>query len=99
MPMCAYIGRPAWNRLPEDLRQPLLNAANATTIAHRAECMQKSQAAMDQLKQLGVNFTPMPEEERNRMRHEMAEKLWSAFAKDYPAAKPIIDDIQATRQA
>jgi tripartite ATP-independent transporter DctP family solute receptor len=99
MAMCSYIGKPSWDRIPADLHQPFLRAADATTAAHRVLCKQKSQAAMEELKRLGVTFTPMAAEERKGIAEQMATRLWTPFAASYPATKPIIDGIAAARSA
>jgi tripartite ATP-independent transporter DctP family solute receptor len=97
MAMCAYIGKPSWDRIPADLHQPFMKAAVATTTAHRIELKQLTQRCTDDLKRLGVTFTPMPAEQRKTVAQDMQTQLWGPFGQQYPATKPIIDSIIAAR--
>lgn len=99
MPMCAYIGKPSLDKLPADLRPAFLKAAETATVSHRTLCNERAQSTLAELKRLGVTFTPMAPDERKGIVQQMATRLWGPFGDKYPAAKPILDAIAATRSA
>ena len=96
-PMVAVIGKRGLDKVPAELRPAFLKAATDATVYERGIAAEKGKAATDELKRLGVNFTPMAKAERDQVRKEMDAKVWASFAKDYPTTKPLFDAISAAR--
>jgi TRAP-type transport system periplasmic protein len=96
-PMGAFIGKRALAKIPNAIRPAFDKAAAEATAEQRAIALDKTKVELDQLKNFGVAFTPMPEEERRAMQDAMAKKLYADFAEKYPATKPIFAAIAAAR--
>lgn len=96
-PMIAVIGKRGMDKIPAQLRPAFLKAATDATKAQRIACAEKGQSAYDELKRLGITFAPMAKNEREFVRGEMQNRLWSAFAKEYAVTKPLFDAINAAR--
>lgn len=66
------INRDVWDTLPEEVQQALLDAGNHYSVAHGEDLMERQEAAMDQIIELGseqnppVTLTEMSEEDRQR---------------------------------
>lgn len=96
-PMIAVIGKRGWDKIPEAVRPAFLKAAADATAFQRAQAVQHGQQAIDELKKLGIAFHPMAKAEREQVRRDMESRLWSAFATQYPAVKPLFASIAAAR--
>jgi tripartite ATP-independent transporter DctP family solute receptor len=96
-PMIVVIGRRGLAKVPAELRSPLLKAAAEATTYQRGQAAQKGAQAVEELKRLGITFYPMAKAERESVRKEMEARLWTPFAAQYPATKPLFATIAATR--
>jgi len=96
-PMIVVIGKRGFDKLPPDVRPVFLKAVAEATAYQRAHAAQKGQAAMEELKKLGVTYQPMAKAEREFVRKEMATQLWTSFAVQYPVTKPLFEAISAAR--
>ncbi|KAF1068776.1 MAG: 2,3-diketo-L-gulonate-binding periplasmic protein YiaO [Variovorax sp.] len=96
-PMVCIAGRRAMDRIPADLRPAFLKAAAESTAQQRQIGAEKGQGAIEELKKLGLSFTPMARNERDQVRKEIEARLWSAFAKQYPETGPLFAAINAAR--
>jgi TRAP-type transport system periplasmic protein len=96
-PMIAVIGRRGLAKVPADLRPALLQAAAEATAYQRGQAAQKGTQAIEELKRLGITFYPMAKAEREALRKEMEARLWTPFAAQYPATKPLFAIIASTR--
>ena len=96
-PMVAVIGKRGLEKVPADIRPAFVKAANDATAYERGVAAEKGKAALDELKRLGVTFTPMAKAEREQVRKEMEAKVWASFVKENPATKPLFDAIAAAR--
>ena len=65
--------------------------------ANQHTAAEKGNAATEQLKKMGVVFTPMAKSEREQVRKEMDAKVWASFIKEYPTTKPLFEAISAAR--
>ncbi|RDJ21315.1 C4-dicarboxylate ABC transporter substrate-binding protein [Bosea caraganae] len=95
-PMTAVMGRRGLAKVPADLKKGFLEAAKVATEGERKDAASKGAAATEQLKQMGIAFTPFPAVERKQLQGEMSEKLYAAFAAQYPATKPLFDAVKAS---
>jgi TRAP-type C4-dicarboxylate transport system substrate-binding protein len=96
-PMVCVAGKRAMDRIPATLRPAFLKAAADSTLQQRQIGTERSQQAIDDLKKLGIAFTPMARNERDFVRKEMETKLWAGFAKQYPETAPLFATINAVR--
>lgn len=96
-PMVAVIGKRGLDKVPADIRPAFLKAATDATAYERGLAAEKGKAATEELKRLGVGFTPMAKAEREQVRKEMEAKVWASFTKENPATKPLFDAIAAAR--
>jgi len=96
-PMIVVIGKRGMDKLPPDVRPAFLKAVAEATVYQRAHAAEKGQAAMEELKKLGVTYQPMAKAEREFVRKEMATQLWTSFAVQYPVTKPLFEAISAAR--
>jgi tripartite ATP-independent transporter DctP family solute receptor len=96
-PMVAVIGKRGLEKVPADLRPAFLKAARDATVYERGVAAEKGSAAMEELKRMGVTFTPMAKPEREQVRKEMEARVWAPFIKEYPVTKPMFDAIAAAR--
>jgi tripartite ATP-independent transporter DctP family solute receptor len=96
-PMVAVIGKRGLDKVPADIRPAFMKAAKDATIYERGVAAEKGKAATEELKKMGVVFTPMAKAERDQVRKEMEAKVWAGFIKDYPDTKPLFDAINAAR--
>ena len=96
-PMIAVMGKRGLDKMPGELRPAIVQAAAEATQFERGQALAKGKAAVEELKRLGIIFHPMAKPERDAVRHTMQTQLWSAFAVQYPATKPLFDAISAAR--
>jgi tripartite ATP-independent transporter DctP family solute receptor len=96
-PMIAVMGKRGLDKMPGDIRPAIIQAATDATQFERGQAVAKGKAAVEELKRLGITFHPMAKAERDAVRHTMQTQLWSAFAVQYPATKPLFDAISAAR--
>jgi tripartite ATP-independent transporter DctP family solute receptor len=96
-PMIAVIGKRGLDRIPADIRPAVVKAAEEATAYQRGQASQKGKAATEELKRLGVTFLPMAKADRDTVRREMETRLWTAFARDFPATRPLFEAIAAAR--
>jgi TRAP-type transport system periplasmic protein len=96
-PMVCVIGKRGMDKVPADIRPAFLKAATDATTYERGIAAEKGKAATDELKRLGVIFTPMAKSDREQVRKEMEAKVWASFIKEYPTTKPLFDAIAAAR--
>jgi tripartite ATP-independent transporter DctP family solute receptor len=96
-PMVAVIGKRGLDKIPADARPAFLKAARDATVYERGVATEKGKAAMEELKRMGVTFTPMAKAEREQVRKEMEVRVWAPFIKEYPVTKPMFDAIAAAR--
>jgi len=95
--MIVVIGKRGFDKLSPDVRPVFLKAVAEATAYQRAHAAEKGQAAMEELKKLGVTYQPMVKAEREFVRKEMATQLWTSFALQYPATKPLFEAISTAR--
>lgn len=98
-PLTAAIGKRGLDKIKDDLRPAFLKAAADATQAQRTIAVKASADAVEELKRLGVTFSPLPAAERRNLQKQMAEQLYAPFAQQYPPTRPIFDAIAATRAA
>jgi len=96
-PMVAVIGKRGMDKLPADAKPAFLKAARDATVYERGVAAEKGKAAMEELKKMGVTFTPMAKAEREQVRKEMEARVWAPFIKEYPVTKPMFEAIAAAR--
>jgi tripartite ATP-independent transporter DctP family solute receptor len=96
-PMVCVAGKRAMDKIPATLRPAFLKAAADSTLQQREIGTQKGLQAIEELKKLGIVFTPMAKSERDFVRKEMETRLWSGFAKQYPETGPLFAAITAAR--
>ena len=58
-PMVAVIGKRGLEKIPADARPAFFKAAKDATVYERGVAAEKGKAAMEELKRMGVTFTPM----------------------------------------
>ncbi|RQR40062.1 MULTISPECIES: TRAP transporter substrate-binding protein [unclassified Burkholderia] len=95
--MTVVMGRRALERIPANLRPAFDRAVADATAQQRAIATQKAAQAEAALKQHGMTFHPMAEAERAALRQAMHDRLYVAFAKQYPATAPLFPAIAAAR--
>lgn len=98
-PMAAAIGRRGLAKIPQELMPAFRKAADEATAANRASVPAVEAEAMSDLRARGVGFTEMIPAERDRMKREMAERLYADFVRRYPATKAVFETIERTRTA
>ncbi len=96
-PMVVVVGKRGMDKIPADLRPAFQKAANDATAAQRAIADQKSGAAVEELKRLGIVFSPMIATERDSVRKQMEAQLWTAFGKEHTVTAPLFAAINAAR--
>lgn len=96
-PMVCIMGKRGLDKIPADLRPAFLKAAADSTLQLRKTGTEKGLQGIEDLKKLGIAYTPMAKSERDLVRKEMESKLWAAFAKQYPETTPLFTAITAAR--
>ncbi len=69
----------AWNKLPDDLKAILKEAAVASSLDYVSIAMNKDAKAMQEMKAQGVEVSTIPPEEWSKMEAQ-ARELWQAYA-------------------
>ncbi|OXI84530.1 C4-dicarboxylate ABC transporter substrate-binding protein [Burkholderia sp. AU31652] len=95
--MTVVLGRRALDRIPANLRPAFDRAVADATAQQRAIAAQKADQAEQALKQHGMRFHPMAPAERAALRQTMHDRLYTAFATQYPATAPLFPAIAAGR--
>jgi TRAP-type C4-dicarboxylate transport system substrate-binding protein len=93
-PIVATISQAAFQRIPQDLRDEVLAAANEATLYERKIAAEKEIQAMEKLKAAGVIFS---ETDRDYFCQQTLP-LQAAFTAKYPQAKAVLDAIHAAAQ-
>jgi tripartite ATP-independent transporter DctP family solute receptor len=96
-PMVVVAGKRAMDKIPANLKPAFLKAVADATAQQRAIAGEKSGAAIDELKKLGMSFFPMAAAERASVRKQMEAQLWAGFIKQYPATGPLFASIDKAR--
>jgi tripartite ATP-independent transporter DctP family solute receptor len=96
-PMVCIMGKRGLDKIPANLRPAFMQAAADSTVQLRKVGTEKGLQGIEDLKKLGIVFSPMAKNERDQVRKEMESKLWSAFAKQYPETAPLFTAINAAR--
>lgn len=96
-PMVVVMGRRSLDKIPAGLRPGFLKAVQESTGQQRLIASDKAGAAIEELKKKGMTFFPMSAADRATVRKEMQARLWSDFAKQYPATAPLFDAIAKVR--
>lgn len=96
-PMLVVIGRRSMEKIPASLRPGFLKAVQESTAQQRVIANQKAGAAVDDLKKVGVGFSPMAPADRKTVREQMQARLWADFAKQYPVTTPLFAAIAQSR--
>lgn len=92
-PVMPVVSKRAFERIPADMKAAFTAAALDATQYQRAQAAQTEAKAFEQLKALGVSVI---EVDRVALANDV-KKLWSEFASQYPASRPVIEAIQATK--
>jgi tripartite ATP-independent transporter DctP family solute receptor len=96
-PMVVVMGKRGMDKIPAALRPAFMKAIADSTLQQRKMGAEKSNQAIEELKRLGITFTPMAKNERDLVRKEMDTRLWAGFAKQYPETAPLFTAISAAR--
>jgi tripartite ATP-independent transporter DctP family solute receptor len=96
-PMVAVMGKRGMSKIPAEVKTAFLACAQEATTFQRAEAASKGSGAIEELKGLGLGFTPMPKEERAAILQPMSEKLYADFAKQYPPTKALFEMVAKAR--
>ncbi|MEO6016115.1 MAG: TRAP transporter substrate-binding protein [Polaromonas sp.] len=96
-PMVCIMGKRGLEKIPAELRPAFMKAAQDSTLQLRKTGTEKGLQGIEDLKKLGITFSPMAKNERDMVRKEMEAKLWAGFAKQYPETAPLFTAISAAR--
>ena len=96
-PMVCIMGKRGLDKIPAALRPAFMQAAADSTIQLRKVGTEKGLQAIEDLKRVGISFSPMAKNERDLVRKEMETRLWSAFARQYPETAPLFTAITAAQ--
>ena len=96
-PMVCIMGKRGIDKIPAELRPAFMKAAADSTLQLRKVGTEKGLQGIEDLKKLGIVFSPMAKNERDLVRKEMETKLWANFAKQYPETAPLFTAISAAR--
>jgi TRAP-type transport system periplasmic protein len=97
--MCAFIGKRGMAKIPDDLKPAFMKAAQVATASARTQAALAEKEAMTDLKARNIAFTEMPDADRKRIIQEMSTKVYPSFIQQYPATRPLFDQIAAKRKA
>lgn len=98
-PIVAVIGRRGLDKISADLLPAFQKAALDATLQQRAIAVEAANAAMAELRGLGVKVSAMSAEERRRVQKLVGDALYAPFQQQYPDAKAVFDSIAAARTA
>lgn len=96
-PMVCIMGKRGVDKIPAELRPAFMKAAADSTLQLRKVGTEKGLQGIEDLKKLGIVFSPMAKNERDGVRKEMETKLWASFARQYPETAPLFTAISAAR--
>ncbi|MFC5519721.1 TRAP transporter substrate-binding protein [Polaromonas jejuensis] len=96
-PMVCIMGKRGMEKIPAALRPAFMQAAADSTLQLRKVGTEKGLQGIEDLKKLGIIFSPMAKNERDMVRKEMETRLWAGFAKQYPETAPLFTAISAAR--
>jgi TRAP-type transport system periplasmic protein len=96
-PMTVVMGKRSLDRIPGELRPGFMKAVADATAQQRTIAGEKGLAAVAELKRKGMTYAPMSAADRAAVRKEMEARLWSEFAKQYPATAPLFASIASAR--
>ena len=96
-PMVCIMGKRGLDKIPAELRPAFMKAAADSTLQLRQVGTEKGLQGIEELKKLGIVFSPMAKNERDLVRREMQTKLWDSFAKQHPETAPLFGVISAAR--
>lgn len=96
-PMGVFMGRRGLAKIPADLKTAFLEAAAQATKQERGDAASRGQAAIEHLKGLGVQVTPVSQADRRGVQARLREQLYAPFATKYPATKPLFEAVEAAR--
>ncbi|HXP95539.1 MAG TPA: TRAP transporter substrate-binding protein [Telmatospirillum sp.] len=94
-PLLAYIGRSGLAKIPSDLRPLLMQAAAHATSVSRNEVKDVEAEALADLKAKDIVFTEAPPADIEDLKRKMADTLYTAYLKQYPATEPLFAQIKA----
>jgi TRAP-type C4-dicarboxylate transport system substrate-binding protein len=90
--LCCFLSDMTFNRLPQPVREPFLDACAKAAVDTRARALAANIEGLAILKQQGVTVTAC---DRDAFRRRV-EPQTAGFLKTRPEAKPVIDIIKAT---
>jgi TRAP-type C4-dicarboxylate transport system substrate-binding protein len=93
-PQMPVISKRSFARIPADLQKPFLAAATEASLYQRTQAAAIEQKAFAQLKTLGLTTYTV---DRAQLKRDVSSKLWGEFTTQYPATKPVVDEIEATK--
>jgi tripartite ATP-independent transporter DctP family solute receptor len=93
-PQMPVISNRSFARIPADLQKPFLAAATEASLYQRTQAAAIEQKAFAQLKTLGLTTYTV---DRAQLKRDVSSKLWGEFTTQYPATKPVVDEIEATK--
>jgi len=96
-PMVVVAGKRGMDKIPASLKPAFTKAVADATAQQRAIAGDKSVAAIEELKKLGMSFYPMAASERASVRKQMESQLWAGFSKQYAATAPLFAGIEKAR--
>ncbi len=92
-PQTPVIGKRSFAKIPADLQKAFLDAATEATLYQRQRAADMERDAFEKLKGLGLTVSTV---DREALRKDVAP-LWGEFTTQYPAVKPVVDEIVAAR--
>lgn len=90
-PNITTISQKSWSKVPPDLHDAFLQAAQEATVFQRQQASDTSDKAKQTLVQNGVTIYPI---DRAQFK-TMVKPLWTSFTKQYPDTKSVLDAILA----
>jgi TRAP-type C4-dicarboxylate transport system substrate-binding protein len=91
------IGKRGLAKIPADLQQAFVQAAQEASVHQRTAAAVKGAEAIAALGKGGMTFFPMADAERESIRKVMREKLWVPFTQTNPSMAPVLAAIDAAR--
>ncbi|HLZ62208.1 MAG TPA: TRAP transporter substrate-binding protein [Ktedonosporobacter sp.] len=88
-PNITTINQQSMAKIPADLHDAFLQAAQEATVFQRQQATSTSQKAKDTLVQNGMTIYPI---DRAQFKQKV-QPLWTSFTAQYPDTKPILDSI------
>ena len=98
-PMIVVIGKRGLDKVPADARDRFPARPRRTRRRYqRGQAQRRAQAAIDELKRLGITFAPMAKAERESVRKEMETRLWTALRGAVPGDEAVVRRPYAARR-